>query len=290
MNNNRFVRFFKNLLYSLPFGLKGADTEIMGSGESDTLGTELNQQVNDKRVAKHLLKGEVTKEVEELRYRTYKVDRESKNYTYVGHGNAIKVEKKNDNKRVVKFSQENKLICNDILTELNRVNGYSTEKYLINITYDNPVRIRIEPFIKTIDVLIEDGKKAKTTMHFDDIANQQVFSSKPFVQDLEKLETAFKNKDEYGLSRFDLYSSIVELGFTTYKATDKTPDIVTYTFVTPTLIDVKHDNGEYKITHEWEIHGIVDLTGKFFNAGLEEKYKKKAKKDIQYDMTTKDVE
>lgn len=286
---NKVVRFFKNLLYSLPFGLKGADTEIMGSGESDTVGTELNQQVNDKRVAKHLLKGEVTKEVEELRYRTYKVDRESKNYTYAGHGNAVKTEPKEKTKGVLSFTQENKLICNDVLTELNRVEGYSVEKHLITVEYKNPVRIKADEFIKYVDVYIKDGEKAKTTLHFDDIRNPQSFLSKPFVTELEKLEDAFSKNDAYALKRFDLVDSITSISFTTLNATNKTPDVVTYSFVTPTLIDIKHDNGEFKLTYEWEVYGIVDLTSKFFNAELEEKYQKKAKKDIQYDMTTNDI-
>lgn len=286
---NKAIRFFKNLFYSLPFGLKGADTEIMGSGESDTVGTELNQQVNDKRVAKHLLKGEVTKEVEELRYRTYKVDRESKNYTYAGHGNAVKVENKLKEKGVIRFSQENQLICNDVLTELNRINSYSIDKYLISVEYNCPVRIKADEFIKYIDVYIKDGEKAKTTLHFDDIRNPQSFYSKPFISQLESIEEAFNKNDAYALKRYDLVDSITSISFTTFKATNKTPDVVTYSFVTPTLIDVKHENGEFKLVYEWEVYGIVDLTGKFFNAELEEKYQKKAKKDIQYDMTTNDI-
>jgi hypothetical protein len=78
---NKVINRLKSLFYSLPFGLKAADSEIMGAnstGEVDD--TVIQQQVNDKRVAKHLLKGEITQEVEELRYRTYKVDKESNKY------------------------------------------------------------------------------------------------------------------------------------------------------------------------------------------------------------------
>ena len=285
---NKIVRFFKNLIYSLPFGLKGADTEIMGSGESDTVGTELNQQVNDKRVAKHLLKGELTKEVEELRYRTYKVDRESKNYTYAGHGNAVKTEQKEKEKNVISFTQENQLICNDVLTELNRIDSYSVDKYLITVEYNCPVRIKADEFIKYVDVYIKDGEKAKTTLRFDDIKNPQSFYSKPFISQLERMEEAFSKNDTYALKRYDLVDAITSISFTTFKATNKTPDVVTYSFVTPTLIDIKHEDGEFKLTYEWEVYGIVDLTGKFFNAELEEKYKKKEKKKIPEELVIKD--
>ena len=80
---NKIKKVLLNLWYGLPFGLKAAGDEIMGGGEADQAGTEINQQVTDKRVAKHLLKGEVTQEVEELRYRTYKVANDSEKYKYV---------------------------------------------------------------------------------------------------------------------------------------------------------------------------------------------------------------
>ena len=90
---NKLKKILLNIWYGLPFGLKAAGDEILGSGEADQARTEVNQQVTDKRVAKHLLKGEVTQEVEELRYRTYRVANESEKYKYVGNGVAVKEEK-----------------------------------------------------------------------------------------------------------------------------------------------------------------------------------------------------
>ena len=82
-----------NILYSLPFGLKGADSEIFGSKTNSENGTEISQEVSDERLGRHLLKGEVTQSVEELRYKTYKVANESENYKYLGNGVAVKEEK-----------------------------------------------------------------------------------------------------------------------------------------------------------------------------------------------------
>ena len=54
---NNVIKTLKNLLYALPFGLKGADSEIMGVGDmTNADGTSVKQQVQDKRVAKHLLR------------------------------------------------------------------------------------------------------------------------------------------------------------------------------------------------------------------------------------------
>ena len=53
---NNVLKTIKSLFYALPFGLKGADTEIMGTGDSTgSNDTSIKQQVQDKRVAKHLL-------------------------------------------------------------------------------------------------------------------------------------------------------------------------------------------------------------------------------------------
>jgi hypothetical protein len=124
---NKIINKLKSLFYSLPFGLKAADSEIMGADSTGVINdTVVQQQANDKRVAKHLLKGEITQEVEELRYRTYKIDKESNKYDYVGHGVAVKKDEKKPN-NIIRFSQENKLICSDILTELKHVNNYGVE-------------------------------------------------------------------------------------------------------------------------------------------------------------------
>ena len=90
---SKIKKYFLNLWYGLPFGMKAADTEIMGNKSVDDNGVTIQQEVSDQRVAKHLLKGEVTQEVEELRYRTYKVADESENYKYLGNGVAVKEEK-----------------------------------------------------------------------------------------------------------------------------------------------------------------------------------------------------
>ena len=287
---NKFFRKIKNVIYSLPFGLKAADSEIMGSNVSgDGNDTVINQQVNDKRVAKHLLKGEITKEVEELRYRTYKVNRETDNYEYVGHGVAVKKDEKKQEPNIIRFSQENKMICNDVLTELKSVGSYGVEKYTVSINYLSPVRFKLQEFLTLVDVVIKEGEKAVTTLHFNDTRNPQVFKSKPFVTELEKLEDMFNRNDTYGLSRNDFATAIICMSFTTFKATDRQPDVISYSFVTPELIGVHHENGEFKLIYQWKDYTRLDLTEKFFNAELEEKYRKKEKKDLTSDISIEEA-
>lgn len=283
---NNVLKTIKSLFYALPFGLKGADAEIMGNGENDgTNGSTINQQVQDKRVAKHLLKGEVTQEVEELRYRTYKIDRETDSYSYIGNGMAVK-DKKHTNTDVIKFSQPNKLLCSDVLTELKRVGTYGVEKYTIDIDYTSPIKIKLEPFITLVDVYIKKGEQPVTTFHFNDTMNPSEFKSKPFIKSLETLCDIFNKNDKYALSRNEYATSIFCMNFTTFNASNEEPNVINYSFSMPDLIAVHHDNGEYLLKYQWKLHSRTDLTEKFFNAELEEKYKNKEKKHIDTENIT----
>ena len=120
---NKIKKILLNIWYGLPFGLKAANDEIMGGGEADEQGSTINQQVTDQRVAKHLLKGEVTQEVEELRYRTYRVENESKSYKYLGNGVAVKEDKPKNksDKTKFKFSQDNEMLCESVSDSLKQV-------------------------------------------------------------------------------------------------------------------------------------------------------------------------
>ena len=279
---NNIIKTIKSLFYALPFGLKGADSEIMGNGDSTgSNDVSIKQQVQDKRVAKHLLKGEVTQEVEELRYRTYKIDRETDKYDYVGNGIAVKNNESTKSNDVIKFSQPNKLICSDVLGELKRVNNYGVEKYTISIDYNSPVKIKLEPFITLVDVYIKSGELPVTTLHFSDSMNPTEFKSKPFVMSLSKLHEEFNNNDTYAISRNEYATALFCMSFTTFNATDKEPNVVNYSFTMPDLIAVHHDEGEYLLKYQWKLYSRTDLTEKFFNAELEEKYKNKEKKKVE---------
>ena len=185
---NKIKKYLLNLWYGLPFGLKAAGDEIMGAGDADQAGSEINQQVSDQRVAKHLLKGEVTQEVEELRYRTYKVAEESENYSYIGNGVSIK-KGKGKKKNIHKFIQENELMVSSVLEEMQRVGSYGTEKYRFEITYTDFPRFKIEQFATQVDVDINDKDgKIETSFHFSTRPNPYDMKSKPFITEAEKLE------------------------------------------------------------------------------------------------------
>ena len=279
---NKLKKVLLNIWYGLPFGLKGADSEIIGNKDVTSDGTTISQEVSDERVGKHLLKGEVTQEVEELRYRTYKVENESKNYKYIGNGIAVKEDSngKNEQKTKFKFSQDNENICETVLQTLNQVGKYGTEKYRFEIDYKSFVRFKVEKFATRIDVDIneEDGK-IETTLHFSTEPNPYDASSMPFINELKKL---FDIKDEYTASRSEIASSIMNISFTTYKAYNE-DDFVNYSFINGAKFkSFKQDGYEYLLTFEWEeyLRLPLDLESKYYSKSMAEKYDRKERKNV----------
>ena len=280
--------FFYKFFYALPFGLKGADTEIFGGPSDDAGGTTINQEVSDERVAKHMLKGEVTQEVGELRYRTYKVSNESENYDYVGNGVAVKTretETPNFEKKKYKFTQENSLICASVLKELQHVDDYGVENYRIEATYKDFVRFKIEQFITFIDVYInmnEGEEEITTKMHFNSTPNPYNAKSMPFINELKK---AKEITNPYGVSRNEILSSLDTISFSTYKATNES-DLVTYGFFNPTYKSLTEEGGELILTFSWESFSRVplNLEQKYYSKTMDEKYKNHEKKDVVINM------
>jgi predicted RND superfamily exporter protein len=281
----RLQKALLNLYYGLPFGLKAAGDEIMGGGEADQAGTEINQQVTDKRVAKHLLKGEVTQEVEELRYRTYLVANESEKYKYLGNGVAVKEEKeKPKDKTRFKFSQDNENICESVLNTMNQVGSYGAEKYRFEIDYNSFVRFKVEKFAKKVDVDIDEKiGKIETTLHFNTEPDPYDAASMPFINELKKL---LGNKSEYFISKHEIASSIYNLSFTTYKAYNE-DDLVSYSFIKGGKFkDFRQEGYEYLLTLTWDeyMRLPLDLESKYYSKSMAEKYAKKERKDVAPEM------
>jgi len=283
---NKIKKYFLSLIYGLPHGLKAADTEIMGSKEVDSNGTTINQEVSDERVAKHLLKGEVTQEVEELRYRTYKVENESKNYKYLGNGVAVKEndgEKKRERTKF-KFTQDNENICESVSETLKQVGNYGIERYRFEIDYNSFVRFKVEKFMTKIDVDINDEiGKIETTLHFNTEPNPYDAASMPFINELKKLLDV---KTEYEASRHEISSSIVNIAFTTFKAHNE-DDFVNYCFINGAKFKSFRQEGyEYLLTFEWGeyMRLPLDLEMKYYSKSMAEKYEKKERKNVDVSL------
>lgn len=282
---SKIKNFLYKIFYSLPFGLKGADSEIMGSGGQDVKGTEISQEVSDERVGKHLIKGEVTQEVEELRYRTYAVAEKSKDYDYLGNGVSIKKEEKNDTSlERIKFTQENGNLCETVLDTLKQVGSYGIEKYRVEINYNFFIRFKLEKYITKIDVDIDEKKgKINTVLHFNTEHNPYDATSKPFINELKKL---LGIHNQYEIERNEIASSIKDMSFTTYKA-DNEDDFTSYSFINGgKFVKFEVTDYEYLMTLEWSeyIRLPLNLESKYYSKTMAEKYERKEKKDAPIEM------
>lgn len=282
----KIKNFFFKLFYGIPYGLKGADSEIMGNSNRDNIGSTINQEVSDERVAKHLLKGEVTQEVEELRYRTHKVENESKNFKYLGNGVAVKEEENITTKaKKFKFSQDNENICESVLKALKQVGNYGFDRYRFEMDYNMFVRFKIEKFATRVDVNIDEYEGViETTMHFNSEPNPYDATSKPFINELEKLMTL---SNSYEIERNEIASSILNFSFVTYKAVNE-DDMVTYSFVNGCKFkDIKKVNYEYLVTYEWNEYMRVplNLENKYYSKSMAEKYERKERKNTPIELS-----
>jgi hypothetical protein len=283
---NKIKKYLLNLWYGLPFGMKAADTEIMGNKSVDDNDINVQQEVSDQRVAKHLLKGEVTQEVEELRYRTYLVENEAKNYKYLGNGVAIKEDKveKPKERTKFKFTQENESICESVLESLKQVGKTGVERYRFEIDYKEFVRFKVEKFATKIDVDInEETGKIETTLHFSTEPNPYDGTSMPFINEVKKLLDV---KTEAQAERNEIASSILNISFTTYKAYNE-DDFVNYSFINGGKFkEFRQDGYEYLLTLTWSeyLRLPLDLESKYYSKSMAEKYAKKERKDVDVSM------
>lgn len=270
-------------LYSLPFGLKGADSEVFGSNKSTSNGASISQEASDERVGKHLLKGEVTQEVEELRYRTYKVSNESNKYDYIGGGTAVKKEKVEKPQHKIKFSQSNENICESVLEALKQVDGKPTlEKYRFEVSYSDIPRLRIEKYATSVDVLIDDNNDTKTittTLHFSKFPNPYDSSSKVFINEIMKVSGLIGNA--YAIANKSIFSSLQTLSFSTYKASNDEADFTTYSFMGSfDVVKYEETNSDIIVAIKWDSYTRLplNLEEMYYSKSMADKYERKERK------------
>jgi len=274
------LNWIKKIIYALPFGLKAANDEINSSVESSDHGVSVNEVISEKSLMNDLLKGEVTQEVEELRYRTYEVAAKSKEYDYIGNGIAVKRELRRDNKRI-RFSQPCGPITSSVLDDLKHVDDYLEEHYNIEVSYNRFTRFKVEQFITMLDVLI-DGEKTITKMHFNALCDPYNEKSMPFINELKNIGNAINS--EYALNRNDFANAIETISFVTYNATNDYPDLMSYVFMRPKLTDYGESDTEVVLTYEWEEYGLENLKDKFFSPTMAKKYENHEKKDVAIEV------
>ena len=180
----------KSSILAIPFGMKGAEDEIMVQKLNSTsdVGT-IQDVVHQDSLGLDLLKGEVTQQVEELRYRTYEVFKESQKYEYIGGGVSIKKDIIKDDSKI-KFTQKNKVHCNSILEAMNG----ELNKFQINIVYEDIPKYRLESIAEYVDV--EISNTIKVDIRLDKFLSQSNPINRSFINYMNECAThAFRNCD-----------------------------------------------------------------------------------------------
>ncbi len=274
---NNFLTFFYNLFY----GMKVTEDEVFHqSGISSGEGISVVKEVEDKRVSKALLKGEVTQEVEELRYRTYKVDKESKGFEYFAPTLAMKRDKQ-DNK-FLKYDDSDGLELitvqpNDVMVEtvcevLEQVGGRGKgTEHRIKIKRNFVPRYKIEEYITRIDVKKLDDTHVILDMYVSKYPNDKDFKSKGFVREIEKIRNEKIKSDILDYE---------EISFVTSHAY-KLDDMVKFTFSNIFFKEVVEFDGHYIVRFKASSkQDTVDLSKVYYSKTMDDKYKNKEKKEV----------
>lgn len=271
---NKIKRFFYNVIYSLPFGMKAANDEMFSQKTSiNTDNVGVHQVIQENNIGKDLLKGEVTQQVEELRYRTYKVERESNKYEYLGDGVAVKKDKKVFDINTIHFKQNNQYLYKSIYDELNRVDvkQYGVDEYTLSIVYDSQPKFKLEKYCTLFEF-----DKDTFKMHFEKLPNKNDITSYGFIKEIDYIT---KN-----INRTTDYTDLKIVRFVTYK-TDNEDDFIEYNCHELLLTQIIETDKEYIFEYDINWFERNDLTEKFYSKTMDDKYKNKEKKELVLDMT-----
>lgn len=289
----RLISRIKNILYSIPFGMKAGDEILTTSNTGGEEGSSVHKQMESKTVWQDLINGEMTQQVEELRYETFKAEEMSNEYQYIGNGQAIK--KKGDNKTVnnkrkkfVQYNLDEEYGLHESLEMLENTDDrlkddWKTRK-IFKATYRNPnVRFKIENYADKVRVdLSQDSYK--TFFYFiDDDLNRNV---RPLVNFLKKtkkeIELLKENETQLRTykSKNEICSELDTFYFKTINATNDVPNGIDYKFSSPHFEDITEIDGYVVLEYSWKhFDGNILLSEKYKSKTGEEKFKNKEKRE-----------
>ena len=270
---NKLKQYFKKLGYMLAFAMKGGDIAVSTQDETE-VGTSIVEQQETSNLGEALMKGEVTQEVKEMRYKDYAVSKESKNYTYLGGGVAIKKNTPPRNMKHYKFCQGNTLICENVGHELNRLDSYGEERYNFEIVYSDVTTIRLEAYASYGEFEINDNH-IKVSLVFDKNIKTNIDPITKIL--LRRLKEISQYKTVYEFSRNDLCTNVSMLTFTTFKATNE-DDYVRYVISGMTFDSCTELDDAFIMTYSSDSFSRVDLTAKYYNKEMVDKYNAKERK------------
>lgn len=297
-----FTKIFNEIriwAHSLASATKNVETQTLSQVSVDSVegGINVVQDVNQgvHELAKALLRGELTEEVKQLRYRNYKVDREAKKYKYFSPTLALKKKEGKDNKFIsfdksdgleVITIQYNYAISEDVLDAIKQIeNGGRGKKtkYKFEFKRDFIPRFRMEEFAKKVVVKRLDETHAILDFYFSKYperffrrSDDKSFRSKVFIHEIESIRDKGIKSDML---------DVEELRFVTNHAY-KQDDLMEFVFKNIMFREVAEFDGDYILRFKASIeHDGIDLTAAFYNKEMAEKYENKEKKELVLDVS-----
>ena len=283
-----FKKIYKKIKlfwYSLFFGMKGVDN-LLTTNQKEQDGSVLEvSEDGGGGVFKDILEQKVTQEVEELRYRSYKVANEAKKYRYVGNGKVIKktetqlsqkhgLIEESDNLPII-LIQDNSIICEDVLTTLNEINKKENKKifydFKIKIKRNILPRFRIENYIKKLVLKEADGNYVIDLYCSKYPSQFSEKKDKSFLSELKKI----KNREIRNSDILDFE----ELSFITDNAWG-IDDRFKFSFLDFEFYDIIEFDGHYIIRLGCQCDIFMEnILDKIYSQSAEDKYAKKEAKE-----------
>ena len=278
----RIYAYLQLFWHSIFFGMKGVDSLLTSNQKPE--GCSAFQVADDAGggVFKDILEQKVTQEVEELRYTSYKVARESKKYRYVGNG---KVKKKTSSQLSEKHGsidesdglpviliQDNALICEDVLTTLNEVNEKNSKKiyhdYNIKVKRNILPRFRIESYVKKLVLKESDGNYVLDLYCSKYPSQFSERKDRAFLSELKRIQT--------GKIRSSDILEFQEISFISTNAWG-VDDWNRFSFNDFELYDIIEFDGNFIIRLGCQANVFMEnLIDKLYSESAEEKYKTKS--------------
>lgn len=205
----------KNLLkrigLGLAVGMQKAGEEIMGTthnGTNDAM--TITAKAEATSLADALLRGEVTQEVEELRWRTYAVDTAAKNIDYekmMERKTGKRVAKKIDSPVII---QENTQVTAGVGETLATMR--IKDEWSVKCKYDNLPKFKLENYLRFVTV---DKRNKTVAFKFGIIKGDMTPMERVFMTALLRAEECFSSQNAF--NRCNLLNTLSGVSFVTYK-------------------------------------------------------------------------
>ena len=272
--------FFKNIYekarlftHAFFYGMRKTEDDFLTQKGGAVGDSGIHKEVHENRVSKALLKGEITQEVVDLRYRTYVIERASKGYEYFSPFLTQKKTEKTIDDLHCDLSdgmepvlvQPNHALSESVSDALERLdsNDRKQVQYYINIDRMYTPRYRIEEYTKRLVVKKgADDNHATLDFYVSKYIDRDDFKSAAFVHEVERIKDKGQRSD---ITRFGGVSFMTSHAW-------NCPDMYSFSFVECEFVGCLEFDGSYILRFSARIKdGGTDQTEQYYSERMAKK-------------------